>query len=88
MDSSLAGRLRYVAEAAWRRRYFILLPFLVSIPLSVFVSGLLPQKYVVRTMLIMQENNSDLLLLAGRLQGDTRPLITGPALMMRKAAKE
>ncbi len=88
MDSSLAGRLRYVAEAAWRRRYFILLPFLVSIPLSVFVSGLLPQKYVVRTMLIMQENNSDLLLLAGRLQGDTRPLITGPALMMRKAALE
>ena len=46
------GRL---LQAAWRRRYLILIPILVMLPLSIVAAKLLPVPYVAKALLLLQE---------------------------------
>lgn len=47
-----------VLEATWRRRWFILTPFLVSLPLAFLVATKLPRSYVASTLLMLQESSA------------------------------
>jgi len=46
------GRL---VQAAWRRRFLVIVPVLLMIPLSIAAAFLLPRTYIARTLLVMQE---------------------------------
>lgn len=47
--------LSRVLKAAWRRRYVLILPVLIMIPLSLGAALLLPQKFVARALILFQE---------------------------------
>jgi len=63
VESSLAKHVHYFIEIfieiVWRRRFFILVPLLVSIPLSVIGSAMVPKRYTARTLLFFQQASSD-----------------------------
>ncbi len=48
-----------LVEIAWRRRLLLALPIAVMLPLSILASRLLPQTYVSKALLAMQESGSD-----------------------------
>lgn len=56
---SMAQALYRALQIGWRRRLFVLIPFLVSIPLSIIGSDLLPEKYVARTLLFFQASSTN-----------------------------
>jgi uncharacterized protein involved in exopolysaccharide biosynthesis len=47
--------LQQFLQAAWRRRYLLLAPILVMLPLSIVAAKLLPVPYVATTLLLLQE---------------------------------
>jgi capsular polysaccharide biosynthesis protein len=47
------GRL---VQAAWRRRFLVVVPLLLMVPLSIAAAFLLPRTYIARTLLVMQES--------------------------------
>jgi uncharacterized protein involved in exopolysaccharide biosynthesis len=47
--------LRSVVHALWRRRYWIVLPVLIMLPLSILAAKLLPAAYSTRALLLLQE---------------------------------
>lgn len=55
----MSGHIYQLAAAIWRRRRLILVPLLVSIPLSVIAASLMPKKYVATTLLLLQEGGGD-----------------------------
>jgi len=59
VESSLAKNVHYFIEIVWRRRFFILVPLLVSIPLIVIGSAYLPVRYTARTLLFFENAISD-----------------------------
>jgi uncharacterized protein involved in exopolysaccharide biosynthesis len=48
----LVGRL---IQAAWRRRFLVIVPLLLMVPLSVAAALILPRTYVAHTLLLLQE---------------------------------
>lgn len=52
----LRSGLRRIASASWRRRYLLLTPVLVMLPLSVAAALLLPRAYETSALLLLQEN--------------------------------
>lgn len=49
------NRVAQIVRMFWRRRLALLLPFLIMIPISFAATMLLPQKYVARALILMQE---------------------------------
>ena len=88
MDASFARSLRNLFEVGWSRRYFILIPFLVSIPLSVIGSAFLPGTYVVSTLLLLQENYDDPLQSQGNVYAGADALLAARALVKRAEGLE
>ena len=56
--ASLVGRF---VQAAWRRRFLLIVPILVMIPISLAAAFMLPRTYVARTLLVTQEGESSFL---------------------------
>ena len=57
VKQSFSGALQRVLSLLWIRRHIILVPLLVSIPLALAMSYLLPRSYVATTLLLLQESN-------------------------------
>lgn len=53
-----ATALRRILEAAWRRRYLMAAPLLLLSPIVVAIAFALPQTFVARTLLLLQERPS------------------------------
>jgi capsular polysaccharide biosynthesis protein len=51
--------VKRVIAAGWRRRWLILIPILLMIPIGYAAATFLPQTYVVRTLLLLQEGAQD-----------------------------
>lgn len=83
VNSSLALGLRHGFEMAWRRRYLILVPLLLSIPLSLVGSAFLSQQYEVRTLLLLQEGSTNSLRSVSHIDYSSNPLTAGNALVER-----
>jgi uncharacterized protein involved in exopolysaccharide biosynthesis len=62
VKTSATTVLRQLADAAWRRRYLLAVPFLLMIPLSILGSWIVPKTYMARSLMLMQEHSSDALL--------------------------
>ena len=58
MQQNLFDITNQLIETAWRRRMLLLVPLLVMLPLSILGSRLLPQTYVTKALLAMQESGS------------------------------
>jgi hypothetical protein len=52
----LRNGLRRISSASWRRRYLLLTPVLVMLPLSVAAALLLPRSYETSALLLLQES--------------------------------
>jgi hypothetical protein len=52
----LRSGLRRIAGASWRRRYLLLTPVLVMLPLSIAAALLLPRSYETSALLLLQES--------------------------------
>lgn len=59
MKHDLLAIVTRAIEIAWRRRTLLLLPLAIMLPLSVLASRLLPQTYVAKALLVLQETGSD-----------------------------
>lgn len=59
MNGSPLPIIMELLEIAWRRRYLILIPMLVMIPLSALFAIFAPKTYVARTLLLLQETSRD-----------------------------
>ena len=59
MKQNLLEIVTQLIETAWRRRYLLAVPILVMLPLSIIGSRFLPQTYVTKALLAMQESGSD-----------------------------
>ena len=55
MTFSLYDIVQQLINAAWRRRYLIVVPFLVMIPVSVIGAHFAPKTYEAKTILLLQE---------------------------------
>jgi len=65
MNSSIINGVRILVHAAWRRRYLILIPLLIGIPLSLAAALMAPKQYRAEALLLLQETNSQNPLLSG-----------------------
>jgi hypothetical protein len=65
VKQNLFNIITQLIETAWRRRALIALPILVMLPLSIIGSRFLPQTYVSKVLLAMQESGSDNPLIKG-----------------------
>lgn len=83
IDLSFTERLRRYVEVAWRRRFFILVPLLASIPLSVIGSNLLPEKYIARTLLLFQKGNSNPLEFSDRYENPVIEVMEGLEALLK-----
>ncbi len=54
---SFARSLQRLLSALWIRRYLMIVPLLVSLPIGIALSYLLPRSYVATTLLLLQEAN-------------------------------
>lgn len=59
MEASVEQRLHHAMEFAWRRRFYFLVPFVVSIPLSIWGSAMLPERYTARALLFFEHDSND-----------------------------
>ncbi len=59
MKTDLIDIVTRFIEIAWRRRTLLLLPVAIMLALSVLASRLLPQTYVAKALLVLQEQGSD-----------------------------
>jgi capsular polysaccharide biosynthesis protein len=59
LDFNLSGALQRLVGMFWVRRYLILTPLLLSIPLGLVAAFALPRAYVAKTLLLLQEGGSD-----------------------------
>jgi hypothetical protein len=64
MKLTLPELLHIVIDAAWRRRYLLLIPILLSSVLGIIAAYTLPRTYVARSLLLLQESPDGLM--AGR----------------------
>jgi capsular polysaccharide biosynthesis protein len=48
--------VRWLLQAAWRRRWLLLIPILIAVPAGVAASKYLPLNYVSRSLLLLQES--------------------------------
>jgi uncharacterized protein involved in exopolysaccharide biosynthesis len=70
VKQNLFDIITQLIETAWRRRVLIALPILVMLPLSIIGSRFLPQTYVSKVLLAMQETGTDNPLIKGGSSGD------------------
>lgn len=75
MKTSVASVLKLALEIAWRRRYLLIIPLLVALPLSIVAGKYIPKTYQATSLMLMQENDNvfklgerDNQLLAGQLR--------------------
>ena len=59
MKQNLFAVLTQLIEIVWRRRRLLLIPALVLLPLSIIGSRLLPQTYISKALLALQESSAD-----------------------------
>jgi hypothetical protein len=59
MKLSVSHQLRIFADAAWRRRILLMVPFLVLLPLGLAFAKFGPKSYVARSLLLLQESGRD-----------------------------
>jgi hypothetical protein len=57
--ASIGVALGRLVQGTWRRRFLIVMPVLLMIPLSIAAAILLPRAYVAQTLLQLQENVRD-----------------------------
>lgn len=51
--------LRMVLEIAWRRRYLLVVPFLLMIPLAFLIQKFAPRTYVTKSLMVLMETGSN-----------------------------
>ena len=61
LDQSFAWLFGRFVQAAWRRRFLLIVPILVMIPISLAAAFMLPRTYVARTLLVTQEGEASFL---------------------------
>ena len=61
IENSFASLLGRFVQAAWRRRFLVIVPVLILIPISIAAAFLLPRTYVARTLLVTQEGEGSFL---------------------------
>jgi uncharacterized protein involved in exopolysaccharide biosynthesis len=59
VKQNLTDIITKLVEIAWRRRLLLALPIAIMLPLSFLASRMLPQTYVSKALLAMQESGSD-----------------------------
>ena len=59
MKQNLFAVLTQIIEIAWRRRRMLLIPALALLPLSIVVSRMIPQTYISKALLALQESGTD-----------------------------
>jgi hypothetical protein len=67
MNRSPTQVVRFLVQAAWRRRWLLIIPILIMLPVGYAASKLMPLNYVTRSLMLLQET------------GDTGPLTREPA---------
>ena len=67
MNRSPTQVVRFLVQAAWRRRWLLIIPILIMLPVGYAASKLMPLKYVTSSLMLLQET------------GDTGPLTREPA---------
>lgn len=55
MSNSLGLVLPRIIDATWRRRYLLIIPIVLMIPVSIAASVLLPGGYMARSLMLLQE---------------------------------
>ncbi len=60
-DQSFATLFGRFVQAAWRRRFLLIVPILVMIPISLAAALMLPRTYVARSLLVTQEGEASFL---------------------------
>src|SRR5262245_28556676 len=53
--TAVGRHLRPILQGAWRRRFLLIIPVLLMLPISVVAAKLLPVPYEARTLLLLQE---------------------------------
>lgn len=59
MTLSPRDALRLVLDAAWRRRYLLVIPMLLMIPLAYAVSQLAPRSYAARSLMLLVDTTNN-----------------------------
>jgi polysaccharide chain length determinant protein (PEP-CTERM system associated) len=59
VNRSLYDIAQLILSAGWRRRFLILVPFILMIPISVIGSRFAPKKYESKTILLLQETGKE-----------------------------
>ncbi len=59
MKQNMLDAIARFLEIVWRRRMLLALPIAIMLPLSIVASRLMPQTYVAKALLAMQESGSD-----------------------------
>ena len=76
----LRNGIRRIADKCWRRRYLLIVPVLVMLPLSLAAAFLLPRTFESSTLLLLQES--------GRLNPLATDSVTPEAMLQKVAGLE
>jgi uncharacterized protein involved in exopolysaccharide biosynthesis len=55
MNRSPRQVLRFLVQAAWRRRWLLIVPVLIMVPVGLAAAKFMPRTYVTRSLLMLQE---------------------------------